>query len=472
MVFHKSQVIYQETAAPLSECPSEPVVLTDETMHWRKEKALRIMAEHGYDAIAVYADREHGDNFAYLTGFQPRFEEAVLVLHADGNAFLLLGNEMMPMHVHARIRAQAVHVPYFSLPNQPMDHECPLEEVFRKAGIQSGSRIGLIGWKMFTGVSRDSRLLFDVPSFITDAVKQAAGKDGEVRNASDIMISPEYGIRTRMNANETAHYEYGAALASYGMMQMMDAAEAGRSEMELASYLERFGAPNTVQTICAFGERYTDAVVQPRANRLCCGDRFAATVGYSGGLTSRKGYAVSDEKELPETAGDYLERVAKPYYAAAASWYATVGLGITGGAVYDCIEEAIPKESYGWTLNPGHLIGSEEWMSSPFYKDSAVQLKSGMMLQMDIIPNVEGYGGVNAEDGIVLADGKLQNQLQEEYPQVFARMSRRREYMQKELGIPLKEEVLPLSDTSGYLRPFLLNRKKAFQIRKIEEGAL
>ena len=35
--------------------------------------------EHGYDHLLVYADREHSANLAYLTGFDPRFEEALLV---------------------------------------------------------------------------------------------------------------------------------------------------------------------------------------------------------------------------------------------------------------------------------------------------------------------------------------------------------------------------------------------------------
>jgi hypothetical protein len=31
----------------------------------------------------VYADREHFANMAYLTGFDPRFEEALLILTQD-----------------------------------------------------------------------------------------------------------------------------------------------------------------------------------------------------------------------------------------------------------------------------------------------------------------------------------------------------------------------------------------------------
>ena len=47
----------------------------------------------GYDTIVVYADREHSANLSYLTGFDPRFEEALLVLGPTGEPAILVGNE-------------------------------------------------------------------------------------------------------------------------------------------------------------------------------------------------------------------------------------------------------------------------------------------------------------------------------------------------------------------------------------------
>ena len=37
----------------------------------------RRMDERGLDQLVVYADREHSANLSYLTGFDPRFEEAL-----------------------------------------------------------------------------------------------------------------------------------------------------------------------------------------------------------------------------------------------------------------------------------------------------------------------------------------------------------------------------------------------------------
>ena len=106
--------------------------------------------------------------------------------------------------------------------------------------------------------------------------------------------------------------------------------------------------------------------------------------------------------------------------------------------------------------------------ASPIYPGSPVILKSGMMLQMDIIPAVPGYAGVGAEDGIVLVDEKLAEQLQNEYPLTWERMQERRDYMIRVLGIRLNDGVYPMSDLCGYLRPFLLEKDKAFTVLKEE----
>ena len=45
------------------------------------------------DWVAVYGDREHCANLAYLTGYDPRFEEALLVLGPDKRRCLVVGNE-------------------------------------------------------------------------------------------------------------------------------------------------------------------------------------------------------------------------------------------------------------------------------------------------------------------------------------------------------------------------------------------
>src|SRR5208282_2355606 len=57
-------------------------------------KALHAgMASLGLSHAVVYADREHFANMAYLTNYDPRFEEAILIVAREGRPLLLVGNE-------------------------------------------------------------------------------------------------------------------------------------------------------------------------------------------------------------------------------------------------------------------------------------------------------------------------------------------------------------------------------------------
>lgn len=438
-----------------------PVLLSDATMAERKTKLLANMCEEAFDAVVIYADKEHGGNFEYLTGFVPRFEEALLILHRSGQAYIILGNENLKMAKFCRIPAAALHTPLFSLPNQPMHNDAPLESVLEQAGLAGVKKLGLVGWKMFTSATVDNKTCFDLPWFIVEAVKRGASPDTELENAAHLFIRGDIGARAVNNANEIAHYEYGANLASSCMLAALDAVEPGVREADLGELLSAQGQSPFVVTIAAAGERFHKANFYPTWKTLARGETLSLTTGYKGGLSSRAGFIIEAESELPDSQRDYLDRVAKPYFGAVAAWLEHVRVGMAGGEMYDLIEAVLPKARYGWHLNPGHLCADEEWMSSPIYAGSAQKLQSGMILQIDIIPSVPGYAGVSAEEGVALADVALRQQIAADYPRLWARIEARREYIRRELNIPLSDDVLPLSNTVAYLRPFLLAKEKS-----------
>lgn len=121
-----SEIQLTTITKPMSFNDVAPTFLTDETMSERKQKVLDNMKAEDFDALVIYADKEHGGNFEYLTGFIPRFEEGLLVLEATGECTLILGNENLKMAKVARIKNKLIHSPLFSLPNQPMDNEARL----------------------------------------------------------------------------------------------------------------------------------------------------------------------------------------------------------------------------------------------------------------------------------------------------------------------------------------------------------
>lgn len=443
------------------------VILSDKTIQERKAKLLEKMKEKDLDIVIVYADREHGANFEYLTGFIPRFEEALMLVTRDGEVKLLLGNENLNKVQYSRVKAEAVHIPHFSLPNQPMENEESFKDILNRVSEWKGKRIGVVGWKVFTSKSEQNNQLFDVPYYIVEALKELVDDSSNILSCGEIFIGEKDGIRTVNNADEINYYEYGASLASDCVLKTMNEIEIGKTEIELASSLSAYGQPNNVTTICATGDRFTNAVIYPRNKKVKLGDKFATTVGYKGGLTSRAGYIVSNTEELPAEVSDYLERVAIPYYSAVAAWLENVQIGMKGDEMYQLIGTVLPKDTYNWHLNPGHLIADEEWMSSPIYPGSKTELKSGMLLQIDIIPSVKNYGGASAESGIALADESLREEIAREYPELWKRFEERRKYIKEELNIKLHPEVLPLSDTVGYSRPYLLNKESALVYKPV-----
>ena len=453
-------IILDKINPPKNEEGLSPIELTDETIKKRKEAVLRKMSQDGFDSIIIYADLEHGSNFEYLVGFLPRFEEALLVLHSNGKAFLALGNENLNKAEKARIKAEVIHIPHFSLPNQPMDTDKNIAELLKMTRVDKAKKIGLVGWKLFTSKIENNQFMYDIPHYIVSALQGIVS--AKFTNAT-YMCMGENGVRTVNNANEFAHYEFGAALAGNCILNAIREIKEGVSEMEVASKLEMYGQRNSVVTIMSSGPRFVNANMYPGSNKIEKGDPISLTVGYKGGLQSRCGFAVNDERELPKGQEDYLEAVVKPYFNAVKTWLENIHVGMKGGELYDLIEKVLPKEKYGWSLCPGHLCADEEWLSSPIYANSNEVIRSGMLFQIDIIPSVKGYNGISCESGIFIANEQLRRDIQRDYPEIWKRILKRRSYMIEELGIQISEEILPTSVAIAYCQPFLLDKNRALK---------
>ena len=457
-------VEYAQVKAPLTDCTRIPIILKDETLEERKQKILNRMKQEGFDVLAIYNDVEHSGNFEYLTGLFTRFEEGVLVLRSNGEATLLLGNENLNKATNSRIPAKPIHVPYFSLPNQPMANTSSFIDTIKDCGIREGDQLGVVGWKHFTSSYDDNSQLFDIPYFLLDAFRKLVGQSGSIKNATYLFIG-EHGVRVTNNADEIAHYEYGASLVSDAVLNAMNRLEVGIRETELGNELTLDGQHNSVVTIASSGPRFVKANMFPTDNTVRVGDPISLTVGYKGGLSSRAGYAVENETQLPPELQDYISKVVVPYYSAYVCWMQGIRIGTKGGELFQKIEEVLPRSEYHWTLCPGHLTADEEWLSSPIYEGSTETIQSGMLFQIDILPSVTGYGGTNAESTIALADEALRNEIQNQYPALWRRIQDRRNYIINELHIKISEEMLPLCSTVGYLRPFLLNKEAAMRCK-------
>jgi hypothetical protein len=77
--------------APLGKIPTLP----QRVFSARQKQLQTRLEQNGFEAVCIYADREHAANLLWLTGFAPRFEEAMLVWVLGKTPVLLLGNENM-----------------------------------------------------------------------------------------------------------------------------------------------------------------------------------------------------------------------------------------------------------------------------------------------------------------------------------------------------------------------------------------
>lgn len=448
------KIVLKAVAEPARDCPGAPVALTDETMRERLEKILSGMKRSGLEVLVVYGDVEHGSNFEYLVGFLPRFEEALLVLHADGKAYLVVGNENLNKVDKSRLPAEPILCSYFSLPNQPMQNAEPLIDILARTGI-TGKKVGIAGWKHFTSRYEDNSQLYDLPSFILDPLRSLCAS---LCNATELFIGAD-GARVQNNPNEIVHYEFGASLASDCILDAMDGLKPGISEMAIGDRLNRYGQHNSVVTIAAFGPRFIKANLFPTTRQLAVGDTVSITVGYKGGLSSRNSLAVENSGQIPQNQQDYVEKVCVPYFNAIRTWLETAHVGMSGGMLYEMIDDVLPRSEYHWKLCPGHLTADEEWMSSPVYEGSQEILKNGSLFQTDIIPSVPGYPGVSMESTCLLADQPLRQQIARQYPDMWRRAEERRRYTREVIGIQLNDDVVPLAATLGYLKPYLLSNQ-------------
>jgi hypothetical protein len=417
------------------------------------------IAEAGFDAVVIYGDREHVANIAWTTGYDPRFEEALLVVTQDRKPVLFAGNEGYPYAECAQGDFDRTLWQPLSLMGQPRQKMRALNDELRDAGLRKGMRIGLAGWKGFeTEDGAFDPAWIEAPHYLVLALQSF----GDVSNAALLFMHPETGLRAINEVEQLACFEAAATRTSNGLRRIIHAARPGMTEYDAVRAMSLDGFPQSVHINMCAGPRAKYGLPSPSFRKIEKGDPIVAGFGLMGALNCRAGFMVESAAQLPGSIGDYVEKLVEPYFSAAASWYDTVGIGVAGGAVYEAVMSRLADPFFGIGLNPGHLIHLDEWVHSPMKKGSTQKLVSGMALQCDIIPATgTDYFMSNIEDGIALADGDLRAAFARDYPEAWARITARRDFMARQLGIELKPEILPFSNIAGWLPPFWMSSRLA-----------
>lgn len=405
----------------------------------------------GSDWVVVYADREHLANIAFLTGFEPRFEEALLLFGRKGERLILTGNESIDYVPVSRLpQTRGVLTQCFSLMGQDRSRAADLSAVLRECGVAAGQSVALAGWKYLDSNEwSGSAPSFFVPSFVVDSLRAAIGDNGTISDATPILMNPVDGLRAIVDADEIAQLEWGSARSSAAVWRIMQGTKPGMSEFEAAALMGYAGEPLNCHVMMSAAAA-PDMVIglrSPSARRIGAGEGVTTAVGYWGGLSCRAGLMADRDEAFLKKASTYFDGLR--------TWYETADIGVSGKTLFGAVAAALAPAGLRPALNPGHLISHDEWMNTPVRPDSDEVIRSGMAFQVDIIPAPMGGGeALNCEDGVVIADEALRAEIARKHPEVYARMQVRRDFMRDVIGVPLKDCILPLSSTPLCYAPF------------------
>ncbi|WP_276256593.1 aminopeptidase P family N-terminal domain-containing protein [Halomontanus rarus] len=434
----------------------------------RLERLREHARDTGLAVVVVYGDREHFTNLTYLTGYDPRFEEALLVVPTDGRPTLVVGNEGTG-YVDVSSIASDLEVELyqsFSLLGQDRDESDSLGEILSSAGVESGTTIGLAGWKHFPEFDEPAHA-HEVPAYVVETLREVAGGRSNVRNCNRLFMDSTDGLRTINEVDQLAQFEFASCYTSQAVRNLLFGLEPGMTEYEAVQLMEYTGLPLSCHLMCSAGPRAAMGLPSPSSRVVERGDPFTTAYGAWGALNSRAGFVVEGRNELPDGISDYVDKLVGPYFEAVVAWYETLELGVEGQVLYEAIHSRIGDPFFGVELNPGHLIHLDEWVDSPVYEDSTETMRSGMAVQVDVIPATgTEYFMTNIEDGIALADEDLRGAFADRYPGAWERITARRAFMEDVLGIDLAPEILPLSNIPAYLPPYLLAPDRAMRMER------
>ena len=416
------------------------------------------------DVLVVYGDREHRANISYLTGFDPRFEEALLLLERGGRRTLIVGNECMGYLPDEGVGCEVALFQPFSLMGQPRDDSKPLAALLVDCGVRAGARVGCVGWKYYyrADLLPAGDEAIEIPAFIVDTLRVLVGEGGLVVNAGALLMGVDDGLRVTNPADQIAQFEYAATRTSEGTLAVLRAIAPGVSEYVLERQLVSDGLILSCHRMVGFGEKARRGLASPSDNRAQLGDAFTIGFGLEGALNSRAGIVAKDASDLTAELKAFYPAYVRNYFDVIVAWYEALDVGVAAGEVFEQVEAKRDDALYDFAVNPGHYLHLEEWVHSPFSRGSRTLLRSGMALQMDIIPVSKGpFCYSNAEDGIVLADEGLRAELATQYPALWKRVQARRAFMTDVIGIELATSVLPLSNMPAWLPPYALDLSQA-----------
>ena len=218
---------------PIPVDPEQIPVLCREDYEARIQALWQMPQASEYDTILIYGDREHFSNVEYFTGYDPRWEETLLILPRGGKPSILVGNEGIGYIAVSPVEMNIEFYQTFSLMGQPNDvRSRRLEEILKDAiALQSG-KLGVIGFKSYDpALHTIGAFVTDVPHYIIQTLERIVPAQ-LLKNATDLLADCEYGLKHHVSAKEIVLYELTGTRVSRGVLNCLQKLRPGMSELE------------------------------------------------------------------------------------------------------------------------------------------------------------------------------------------------------------------------------------------------
>ena len=431
----------------------------------RINKLIARMSEDNIDYTIIYGDREHFANIEYFSSYDCRFEESLLIIAKNGEKSIIVGNEGLGYSFQIPYEINRYLYQHFSLQGQPRNSSKNLEFILNQIGLKNGLNIGVCGYKYFLEeFFENPNQLFDLPEYIMQNIYNTVGKDNVI-NYTETLTGLNRGLRLELNsAKEVAWAEYQAVKCANVIINILKGLKENITEREAAKLGNIDFTPTTMFSLINFGPKNVSLGLRSGDDtKLDLGQVGSICYAIRGSLCSRSAIMSYDKESCTPELQKQIIPFYMEYWKALSTWFENVKINANTGEVYEKVMEIIGDKKFNVTLNPGHNTATDEWVNSPFYKNSKHIIHSGAYLQSDMIASSkEPVMSVICEDTVIVADEILRKEIKKEYPKLYLRLIRRQKKMRELLGINIDDSLLPLSNLTAVYFPFLLNTNLIF----------
>ena len=245
--------------------PKEQPTINAEIYKERLIKFRDDLKNNQINSAVIYADREHFANMHYLTGFDPRFEEALLILHVnEEKTYLITGPENQGYANISEINLIKKMYPPFGLLGQDRSKTPTLESMLIECGLKKNIACGIIGWKYFVNNEFENPdSTFEIPYYILSSISKVVGSISYLKNITSWFMNPSVGYRSKNELEEIAFFEFSSCHTSTSLRNVLNNIQPEKTEFEVASNYKCIGIPLSCHLMFSTGKRASLGLASP-----------------------------------------------------------------------------------------------------------------------------------------------------------------------------------------------------------------